>query len=314
MVHALFGGTNTNVCNHHCNRIRLSSIHDDYACNFEALDQTVICNNVTSVRQGPWMDELCTLGIEISDKKDGLVDILIGADFAGKLLTGKRHELECGLVALHTLLGWTIMGKVTSNEQSINSSMLVVTSMLSRDLGPADLWSLDVLGITDPSQKKSEKDTEKAVMEHFLETALRKEDGRYEVHMPWIEGHPPLPHNFSMAQRSLEHLMKKLNNDRYLQEYSQVFKEWLDEGIIEEVPVSDLQNQGHYLPHRHVVKENSTTTKIRPVYEASAKEKSQPSLNQCLEKCINLIELIPSILIKFRLGNIGVRCIEYYAS
>ncbi|XP_045482841.1 uncharacterized protein LOC123686673 [Harmonia axyridis] len=306
MVHALFGGTNTDVCNHHCYRIRLSSIHDDYACNFEALDQTVICNNVTSVRQGPWMDELSSLGIEISDEKDGPVDILIGADIAGKLLTGKRHELKCGLVALHTLLGWTIMGKVTSNEQSINSSMLVVTSMLSRDLGPTDLWSLDVLGITDPLQQKSEKDTEKAVMEHFLETVLRKEDGRYEVHMPWIEGHPPLPNNFSIAQRRLENLMKKLNNDGYLQEYSQVFKEWLDEGIIEEVPVSDLQYQGHYLPHRHVVRESSTTTKIRPVFDASAKEKNQPSLNQCLEKGINLIELIPSILIKFRLGKIGV--------
>ncbi|XP_045477034.1 uncharacterized protein LOC123682465 [Harmonia axyridis] len=213
MVHALFGGTNTDVCNHHCYRIRLSSIHDDYASNFEALDQTVICNNVTSVRQGPWMDELSSLGIEISDKKDGPVDILIGADIAGKLLTGKRHELKCGLVALHTLLGWTIMGKVTSNKQSINSSMLVVTTMLNRDLGPTDLCRLDVLGITDPLQQKSKKDTEKAVMEHFLETVLRKEDGRYEVHMPWIEGHPPLPNNFSIAQRRLENLMKKLNND-----------------------------------------------------------------------------------------------------
>ncbi|KAF2890893.1 hypothetical protein ILUMI_15280, partial [Ignelater luminosus] len=61
----------------------------------------------------------------------------------------------------------------------------------------------------------------------------------------------------------------------------------------------------HYLPHRPVVKEHSST-KIKPVFDASAREKDRPSLNHCLEKGVNLIELIPTILLRFRDQKIGV--------
>ena len=52
-------------------------------------------------------------------------------------------------------------------------------------------------------------------------------------------------------------------------------------------------------------KENSTT-KIRPVFDASAKELQGVSLNKCLHKGPNLIELVSSILLRFREGNIDV--------
>lgn len=81
-------------------------------------------------------------------------------------------------------------------------------------------------------------------------------------------------------------------------------KEWLDENIIEETPEAGT-SEAHYLPHRPVSKESSTT-KIRPVFDASAREKQRPSLNQCLEKGLNLIEEIPNILLRFRTNKIGV--------
>ena len=62
---------------------------------------------------------------------------------------------------------------------------------------------------------------------------------------------------------------------------------------------------GHYLPHRPVVKEGGTT-RVRPVFDASAKEHGQPSLNQCVEKGTNLIEIIPALLLRFRLHRIGI--------
>lgn len=93
--------------------------------------------------------------------------------------------------------------------------------------------------------------------------------------------------------------------ENYLQRYDEVFREWLEEGIIEPVPAEELNIIGHYLPHRHVVKEESTT-KIRPVFDASAREKNSPSLNICLETGPNLIELVPKVLMNFRRGAIGV--------
>ncbi|GFW58064.1 integrase catalytic domain-containing protein [Trichonephila clavipes] len=54
-----------------------------------------------------------------------------------------------------------------------------------------------------------------------------------------------------------------------------------------------------------VIKENSTS-KIRPVFDASARTKGSPSLNDCLEKGPNFIEVIPTILNRFRKYKIGV--------
>ncbi|GFS51891.1 integrase catalytic domain-containing protein [Trichonephila clavipes] len=67
----------------------------------------------------------------------------------------------------------------------------------------------------------------------------------------------------------------------------------------------DKGNFVHYLPHRPVIKENSTS-KIRPVFDASARTKGSPSLNDCLEKGPNFIEVIPTILNRFRKYKIGV--------
>ncbi|GFX62459.1 DUF1758 domain-containing protein [Trichonephila clavipes] len=62
----------------------------------------------------------------------------------------------------------------------------------------------------------------------------------------------------------------------------------------------------HYLRHRPVVKLDSATTKIRSVFDASAREKGKPSLNDCLYKGVNLIELIPDILDRFRIYPVGI--------
>ena len=80
---------------------------------------------------------------------------------------------------------------------------------------------------------------------------------------------------------------------------------WLEKGITECVPEEEFNRFSHYLPHRPVIKAESTT-KIRPVFDASACEKGFPSLNQCLEKGPNLIELIPDTLLRFREHDIGV--------
>ncbi|GFW33130.1 uncharacterized protein TNCV_2110581 [Trichonephila clavipes] len=51
---------------------------------------------------------------------------------------------------------------------------------------------------------------------------------------------------------------------------------------------------------------DSQTTKIRPVFDASAFEKGKPSLNECLLKGTNLIELLSDILDRFRMYPIGI--------
>ncbi|XP_071052941.1 uncharacterized protein [Onthophagus taurus] len=307
IVHALFGGTQTEEQEHRCYEIRLVRLDGEFACRFEVLDQPTICSAIPNVFNGAWTTELKNAGIKLSDTGNCReVSVLIGADVVGKLLTGKKLQLKCGLVALETLLGWTLMGKIKTTKVLKGNVFATSTSLLTKDMPISKLWQLDVLGISDPEENRSKVELEKAVKTLFKETTVVNEEGRYEVQLPWKEGHPPLPNNYNLAKKRLQSVYNKLQATGDVERYSDVFAQWLSEGIIERIPQDEIDNTAHYLPHRPVFKESSTTTKVRPVFDASAKEKGRPSLNDCLEKGINLIELIPDVLLRFRIERVGV--------
>ncbi|UYV82894.1 hypothetical protein LAZ67_22001295 [Cordylochernes scorpioides] len=102
---------------------RLSNLDGSYGCNFEALSQDVICDSVPRVHQGKWMQDLSAHDIELTDLHRGPLEILIGADIAGKLLTGEHRRLPSGLVAVQTRLGWTLMGKFPATEEETSSEI-----------------------------------------------------------------------------------------------------------------------------------------------------------------------------------------------
>lgn len=70
---------------------------------------------------------------------------LLEADVAGTLYTGRQYILSCGLVAIDTLLGWAIMGRLLHNHR--NNTVLTVISLLSKD----------ILSSKNPSKRKSKK-------------------------------------------------------------------------------------------------------------------------------------------------------------
>ncbi|GBM50885.1 hypothetical protein AVEN_178150-1 [Araneus ventricosus] len=88
--HSLFGGVSTRECKHNCYRIKLKQLNGNFTCNFEVLDQAVICENVPPVSEGLWLDELKDLGVILTDTNvsSESIQVLIGADIMGRLLTG----------------------------------------------------------------------------------------------------------------------------------------------------------------------------------------------------------------------------------
>ena len=59
----------------------------------------------------------------------------------------------------------------------------------------------------------------------------------------------------------------------------------------------------YYLPHQAVIRKDTETTKLRIVYDVSAKEsKNGTSLNDCLYTGSSLNPLLFEILVRFR-GN-----------
>ena len=65
-------------------------------------------------------------------------------------------------------------------------------------------------------------------------------------------------------------------------------------------------NYVHYLLHRLVVRGERETTKVRVVFDASAKYRSFPSLNELLGLGPCLPPHLFDILIRFRLGKIAL--------
>ena len=94
--------------------------------------------------------------------------------------------------------------------------------------------------------------------------------------------------------------MRKLTREGNHEQYDDIIKEQLDEGVIEPAPV-ETQGKVFYLPHKGVIKKSAETTKLRIVFDASAKETSdKPSLNECLHPGPPLQNQLWNILVRAR--------------
>ncbi|GFV42461.1 uncharacterized protein TNCV_289481 [Trichonephila clavipes] len=220
-------------------------------------------------------------------------------DVLGKLLTGNSVELESGLTAVETKLGWTVFGKGSC----VKDNIVTTLSMHSMNIPVNKLWELEVLGISSPTEIEKQK-TELSLND-FNNRMKILPDGRYEVELPWKYDSLKLPSNKELVWKRHEGMINKYGCGKFFMDYQKVFQDWEKLNIIERVPDLELNKECHYLAHRPVIKLDSQTTKIRPVFDASASEKGKP-LNECLLKGTNLIELIPDILDRFRMYPIGI--------
>ena len=93
-----------------------------------------------------------------------------------------------------------------------------------------------------------------------------------------------LPTNYELANKRFQNLLKRLEKHPELfATYHQINQDQLKEGIVETVPKISNKPE-HYISHRPVVREKAEPTKVRIVYDASAKKNSKaPSLNECLD-------------------------------
>ena len=119
-----------------------------------------------------------------------------------------------------------------------------------------------------------------------------------------------LPDNYQLTQCRLKRLKRSLDKNKILlAEYNNIIREYIDEGIVEVVEPDDVTHKPgstHYLPHRAVIRENHSTTKVRIVFDGSAHNENERSINNVLYSGPCLLPLIFGILIRFRIGKIGI--------
>jgi len=161
----------------------------------------------------------------------------------------------------------------------------------------------------EPPRYTSKSAEEKECDEHFSSTHSRDPDGRYVVRLPFKADHPALGDSRLAAERRFKALEHKFQTQpKFCELYSAFMKEYSDSGHMTNVSTVEPSGQCYFLPHHGVLKESSSTTKLRTVFDASSRTSSGVSLNDILLTGRKLQIDICDILLQFRTHNVVFVC------
>ena len=279
-------------------------------------------DDTTFLKSEGWESKLADMLPVKSDSSP--VEMLIGNDYYFDLLLPRKMDLRPGLCLFQSRLGWILGGRCHTENSALEEPTLLIrtvgippmgirltthmlTTVDSSLLTKPNLdrfWNLESLGIAD-SPVISDDDQ---AIDHFNKT-VQFVEGRYMVTWPWKDQVPDLPQNYQLAVGRLRSTLQKLlKSPALLEQYDDIIQEQLRRGIIERV--TDSSEEGsvkHYISHHPVITPSKSTTKVRIVYNASAKtRKDDLSLNDCLYRGPVMLPSLYGLLIRFRIFPIGI--------
>lgn len=226
-------------------------------------------------------------------------DVIIGADLYGSLLLdgiirGSSHEP----IAQNTVLGWILSGRVLS-ESCVSKATVHVLQLENIDESLCRFWEIETI----PCSKTFTSD-ELQCENHFVATHAHLFDGRYMVRLPFKS---QLPSDFCNS-REIAHscfllLEKRLHRDpNQLCEYREFLDSYESLNHMKLISNSNLvdNNTSYYIPHHAVLREDSATSHLRVVFNASQKTLSGTSLNEHLLPGPKLQANLAAIILRWR--------------
>ena len=235
-----------------------------------------------------------------------IVDILIGADqadlhFSYKDLRGGEGEP----IARLTPLGWTCIGHPEATPEATNFTAATFFTSLVTDNLLRRFWEIEE--VDGRIEQPIAADDQAAITR--AEDTLKRNTDRYEVGIPWKEHPSGIKPNYTTAMKRLCNTEKRLIRDKILGEmYDKVITEYDKKGYIRKVS-ADEENPRNawYLPHFPICRPDKQTTKLRIVFDASAKEDGQ-SLNDMIHQGPKLQQSLTDVLLRFRKHPIAIVC------
>lgn len=220
------------------------------------------------------------------------------------MLQGRRNGPFGSPSAFETKFGWVLAGRTNSHTTSPLGVAAHHVAVESGDDVLRKFWEVE------ESPKSSVlTPEEKTVVQHFERTHSRNNSGRFVVPLPKDPHAKPIGESRSQAVRRFFSLERILRSKNQFEEFSIVMQEYIEMKHAETVPVVDLQKPSgsiFYLPMHAVRKEQSTTTKIRAVFDASAKSSSGVSLNDTLLVGPTVHSSLIDVLLYFRTHRIAL--------
>ena len=213
------------------------------------------------------------------------IDIIVGSDNYDLFITGEVIRCKDGPMATKSKFGWLLSGPVHLPGRQNSAEMLCQRIEVCRednDILPT-FWEINTYEKCAAEGHQQENE----VLQSFKESVVfNSQTGRYQVRLPWKDNTMSLPSNLGICKKRLRSLLNRLDKigPDCIKKYDETIQDQLKRGFIEKVDnTSHFQGNLHYIPHLPVFKEDSSTTKMRIVYDASARTSNDSSsLNDCL--------------------------------
>ena len=243
--------------------------------------------------------ELSALSDDFSNDRTVKIDILIGLDFMYDILNPALTVRCDSLVAQSSVFGWVVSGCFSIPHNKQMQAQMCSFSVQRDEI--KKFWELEVIGIS--PQEKPQCVTNHPIITKFNDS-IQFREGNYFASLLWKAKPPPIINNYKIALRRTESLYTFLDKNPLLSsQYHKVFEDYQLNGKFIPVPKDRIDhNDGpiNYLPHFPVIKEQSQSTKIRPVFDGSCKSFNGLSINDALETGPILHTKIFAILLRFR--------------
>lgn len=300
------GATKTDISKH---TVQLK-IRSRFPSTFECRTTALVLTKITKLLPGQVIKDNYKhlshlLLADPTYNKPGPIDILLGADVFGEIiLNGVLRGPNGSPVAQQTELGWILSGKI-NHESENKESVVCLIAQTNIDDDLKQFWEMEDLH---PVRQHT---VEEVQCEKFYDdTVKRTATGRYIVRIPFKPetNIKTLGNSKGQAVARLIQMEKKFSTNKNLAlEYKKFMAEYLNlHHMIEAKPIkSEITDSVYYLPHHAVMKENSTTTKLRVVFDASAKTSSGITLNEKMMIGPILQQELVSTLLRWRKHKIA---------
>lgn len=246
-------------------------------------------------------------GLELADpdlSSPDSIDVLLGADvYSSILCDGLRKGSRLQPVAQKTIFGWILSGRIrTADKEGITTHQCTVGESLSALV--RRFWEQEELPPSPTPLTGEEQECE----ELFARTHTRTSEGRYVVRIPVRPTLPDLTETRVAAIRSLLRSERKFQRDeQFCNLYRQFMSTYEELTHMTRIPtVANTAKRVCYLPHHGVLKESSTSTRLRVVFNGSWTIPSGTSLNEHLLVGQNLLPALSDILLRWRWHRIVV--------
>ncbi|XP_051166519.1 uncharacterized protein LOC127284864 [Leptopilina boulardi] len=210
------------------------------------------------------------------------IDLLLGTAIFWDSMEAQQIRPGQGHPVLQlTKFGWILGGYLTFPEAHNQKQTTTLFCGLSTDKNLDDhmkrFWEINEIPV---ARIKSAEELE--CESNFSETFRRAEDGRFEVSLPLKKDVRSLGESRSGAEKRLLSMERRFRKDQNIKlRYQEYMDEFLELGHMTRI-LDQETGFMNYLPHHAVIKESSTTTKVRVVLDGSFRTTSGISLNDCV--------------------------------